>query len=166
MPRHLSSVHPRPVERAQRRRPLRLHTLVLLVCLCSSAGGGIKESLASGLEVPGQGAAAQQRGGADTLGISDPSAAFLNPGLLSRQRGLQLLYSHSLIWNQQAFTRSPSQIIPPEGYEATPEDFQQVENEASFFPLNGLFAVSYDFGLPDWNFAFSFYGPNGTGVGE
>ena len=137
-----------------------LLTLPLAAALSLCAVG---EAAASGLEIPGQGAAAQQRGGADLIGIDDPSAVFLNPSLLTRRRGLRLVYSHSLIFNQQSFTRSESQIVPEEGFEAPPGTFSPVENEETLFPLNGFIAASHDFGLEDWSFGVALYGPNGVG---
>jgi long-subunit fatty acid transport protein len=115
---------------------------------------------ASGLEIPGGGTEATARGGADVSGITNPTAGFLNPGVLSRLKGLQLTYNHSLIWNHVSFERTPSSLPSSLTFN---ENISQ--NNKSFFPLGGLLAISHDFNTPiTWG--FSIYGPNGTGASD
>ena len=125
--------------------------------------------LAAGLVIPDNGSVATSRGGASVSGIHDPTAGFLNPGLLSRLKGLRLSYNHNLINSQVSFTRAPSVIPDQYGYELDPETQGtgqgSAENEKPLFPYNGLLAMSYqlDSGL---TLGFSVHGPNGTGTSK
>ena len=116
---------------------------------------------AAGLFIPGGGTEATARGGADVSGITNPTATFLNPSLLSRMKGLQITYNHSLLWNYVSFDRSPSVIEDPSKSQDVGRGVSS--NQKTLFPLNGLLAMSHDFGTPiTWG--FSIYGPNGTGA--
>ncbi|MCA9537647.1 MAG: outer membrane protein transport protein [Myxococcales bacterium] len=117
---------------------------------------------AAGLEIPEQGVRSVSRGGAFSAKANDPTAALHNPGALSKLRGPQLIYSHNLLWHNASFTRAESQIPAGTSYEGQ-DPLAKVENESPFFGLGALFAASHDFGLEDWTFAFSVYGPNYTG---
>jgi long-chain fatty acid transport protein len=117
---------------------------------------------AAGLEIPGAGTEAAARGGASVTGVTNPTAAFLNPGVLSRLKGLRLTYNHSLMWSRVSFARAES-VIPRtldiEGGTAL------AENQKPLFPLNGLLAISHDFNTPV-TFALSIHGPNGSGASK
>lgn len=117
--------------------------------------------LAAGLELPDHGARALGRGGAFTARADDLTAVALNPGALSRFAGAHLTYSHNIIWGHVAFTRAESQI--PETIDYGDDPFATVENEEPFFPLGVMLAGGHDFGLEDWYFALSVYGPNAAG---
>lgn len=122
---------------------------------------------AAGFEFPESGSGALIRGGAAVSGITDATATFLNPGVLSRLSGLRLSYNHSLIWSQVSFTRSPTQIPDLYNYDAD-ENTQRGDgtglgsNQETFFPINGLLAMSYqlDSGL---TLGLSAHGPHGGG---
>jgi len=115
---------------------------------------------AAGFEFPESGSKATQRSGAFIAGVNDPTAGFLNPGALSRLRGLQFTYNHNLIWSDVTFQRDTS-VIPPtiEGEVGRGES----SNQDSFFPLNGLIALSYKPEGSDLTFGGSVLGPNGAG---
>ncbi len=136
----------------------------LSMALILSTSAGASRAHAAGLEFPESGAAAAMRGGAAVSGVTDPTASFLNPGVLSRLKGLRLTYNHNIIHSDISFTRAPSQIpatdlAPP--YDGT-VGRAPVSNETPWFFLNGLLAVSHDFGTP-LTFAASVYGPNSGG---
>ena len=126
-------------------------------------------AFAAGLVIPDNGSVATSRGGASVSGIHDPTAGFLNPGLLSRLSGLRLSYNHNLINSQVSFTRAPSVIPDQYDYELDPSaqgvGQGSAKNEKPLFPYNGLLAMSYqlDSGL---TLGFSVHGPNGTGASK
>ncbi len=128
-----------------------------LLALTPGLGG---EARASGLEIPEQGARAVGRGGAFSAKADDPTAGIHNPGALVKLDGLQLMYSHNLVWHFATFTRAESVLPPTDVYEGQ-DPFAPVENETPFFGLGGTLAAAY--GVGDWTFGFSIYGPNSTG---
>jgi long-subunit fatty acid transport protein len=137
----------------------RLLMSAFLICLAF-------DGYAAGLEIPGQGTRSLARGGAFSARADDPTAGIHNPGALIKGEGLRLTYNHNLIWSFTEFTRSPSQIPETAGVENYPASSQWNEpskNQTPFFPLNGLLAVDYDFGLKNWAFGLQVYGPNNTG---
>ena len=81
--------------------------LISLICLNVSY---TQFGWGAGIEFPGQGTASAMRGGADVAGVHQPTAGFLNPGNLSRLKGLQLTYQHALIWSHIDFNRAPSAV--------------------------------------------------------
>lgn len=127
-------------------------TLPLLI-----AGG---EAWASGLEIPEQGARSVARGGAFSARADDASAGIHSPGALVKLDGLNLLYSHNLVWHFATFTRAESALPPTDTYEGQ-DPLAPVENETPFFGLGASFAAAY--GVDDWTFGVSVYGPNSTG---
>jgi long-subunit fatty acid transport protein len=120
---------------------------------------------ASGLEFPENGTMATQRGGASVLGIKDATATFLNPSLISRLDGLRISYNHNLIWSDISFERQNSQI-PQIGGNGDQTGMGTSSNQASFFPLNGLLAISYKPKDSNLSFGFSIYGPNAGGKAQ
>lgn len=119
------------------------------------------QAVASGLEIPEQGARSVARGGAWVAKASDASAAIHNPGALVLIDGLDILYSHNLIWHHATFTRSPSQL-PDNSPFPEQDPFAPVENETPFFGLGASFSAAY--GFDDWTVGISAYGPNSTGA--
>jgi long-chain fatty acid transport protein len=116
---------------------------------------------AGGLEIPDRGARAMARGGAFAARADDPTAVEYNPGALSKLRGTHLTLADDLLWSHTRFTRSPSSIaspIDPSAYGVEPT--KPVENEDPLFPYGAFLAATSDFGLKDWTFAFSVYGPH------
>lgn len=115
---------------------------------------------ASGLEIPEQGARSVARGGAFSARADDPTAGIHNPGALVKIDGLALMYSHNLIWHFATFTRAESALPPTDEY-AGQDPLAPVENETPFFGLGASLAAAY--GVGDWTFGLSAYGPNSTG---
>lgn len=115
---------------------------------------------ASGLEIPEQGARSVGRGGAFSARADDATAGIHNPGALVKLDGLDLIYSHNLIWHFATFTRAESVLPPTDVYEGQ-DPLAPVENETPFFGLGASFAAAY--GVGDWAFGISLYGPNSTG---
>jgi long-subunit fatty acid transport protein len=153
---------PRRLRPPHRQRPsLAMRLLTALPALALLTPPRPHGARAAGLEFPESGAAASMRGGAAVSGVSDPTAAFLNPGALSRLKGLQLTYNHNIIQSAISFTRAQSQIpVPP--HDTGDVGRAPVSNDTPWFFLNGLVAVSHDFNTP-FTFAASVYGPNSGG---
>ena len=80
----------------------------------STGGCPGHSAFAGGLDFPEQGTRSLARGGAFSAQADDPTAAFIDPGALSKQRGYRLMYSHNLVWEFTEFTRSPSLLERPE----------------------------------------------------
>jgi len=101
----------------------------------------------SGFFTPEVGAKAVARGGAFIASCDDLSALYLNPGALSRIKGTNLYtnvnfdvmhtYYRREPYLDAVWNRNPLDVIP-------------------------FFAVSSDFHLDDWTFAFGVYGPYGV----
>lgn len=134
------------------RRPLAL--------ACALAGLVPSAAAAGGFEIPDIGARALGRGGANVVGVDDPTALHYNPGALAKLRGTRVLYNHSLIWHDTRFTRAP--LSPAWGDDAG-TTFGTVRNGEKLFPLGVFGVVSSDFGLDDWTFAAGVYGPHAVG---
>lgn len=121
----------------------------------------------AGLEFPDSGSLATTRGGASVSGITDPTAGFLNPGVLSRLSGLRISYNHNLIFSNVSFDRAPSAIADQYDY-ATDTNISPGEgrgpgsNQNALFPLNGLLAISYQL-QPNLTLGLSAHGPNSGG---
>lgn len=115
---------------------------------------------AGGFEIPDRGARALGRGGANVVGVNDPTAIDYNPGALAKLRGTRLLYNHSLIWHDTRFQRAPLSSAWGEDAGTT---FEEVDNARSLFPLGLFAAVSTDFGLENWTFGAGVYGPHSVG---
>ena len=113
---------------------------------------------AAGFEIPEQGARALSRGGAFAARADDPSALIHSPGMASRLKGTQILYTHNLVWSYDAFERGPSLIPSDDAYAPS-----RSENQSPFFPLGASLAATSDFGTDQWVFGFSLYGPSSTG---
>lgn len=135
------------------RRLPALTTLALLT--------GVATAWGSGLEIPETGVRSVSRGGAFSAKADDPSAAIHNPGGLIHADGFDVLYSHNLVWHFATFARAASAIPQPEVSFEIPDPTARVENETPFFGLGASLAASY--GVGDWAFALSVYGPNSTG---
>ena len=118
-------------------------------------------ALAGGLEVPDLGTRAIARGGAFVAKADDATAVYHNPGAVARLRGLHLAYNHNLIWSHSAFTRSPTSLPVTEMPSEDP--LKKSENLDELFALGAFVAATYDFGLENWGFGLSVFGPPGTG---
>jgi long-chain fatty acid transport protein len=118
---------------------------------------------AGGFEIPDRGAKALGRGGANVVGVDDPTALHYNPAALAKLRGTRLLYNHSLIWHDTRFTRAP--LSDAWGEDAGTR-FPTVRNGKSLFPLGVFAALSTDFGLENWTFGAGVYGPHSVGKHE
>ncbi|WP_266216941.1 OmpP1/FadL family transporter [Paraliomyxa miuraensis] len=115
---------------------------------------------AGGFEIPDAGARALGRGGANVVGVSDPTAIHYNPGALAKLRGTHFLYNHSLIWHDTRFARAP--LSDGWGADAG-TTFEEVRSDRSLFPLGLFAALSTDFGLENWTFGAGVYGPHAVG---
>ncbi len=118
-------------------------------------------ALAGGLEVPDLGTRAIARGGAFVAKADDATAVYHNPGAVARLRGLHLAYNHNLIWSHSAFTRSPTSL--PVTDMPSEDPLKKSENLDELFALGAFVAATYDFGLENWGFGLSVFGPPGTG---
>lgn len=118
------------------------------------------DALASGLEIPEQGARSVARGGAFSARADDPTAAIHSPGALVKLDGLHLIYSHNLVWHDATFTRAES-VLPRNDEYPWQDPFEPVSNETPLFALGASIAAAY--GVGDWTFGVSVYGPNSTG---
>jgi long-subunit fatty acid transport protein len=126
----------------------------------------VSDVRAGGFEIPGVGARSVGRGGAFTVLADDLSAVANNPGALTRLTGTHFLYSHNLIWHPASFTRAKSQIPQnSSAFSFDPEEaaLKTVSEQSGLFPLGVMLVVATDFGLPDWRFALSIFGPNAAG---
>ena len=110
---------------------------------------------ASGFEVPEVGTRSVSRGGAVAARVDDPSAAVINPGALSRVKGIMFQYNHNLMWVDSSFMR----LDPQEEGAYLPES----KNQEPFFPLGVFASLSYDLGTDHSVMAFTVNGPNTTG---
>lgn len=115
---------------------------------------------AGGFEIPDIGARALGRGGANVVGVNDPTALHYNPGSLAKLRGTRLLYNHALIWHDTRFSRAT--LSDAWGDDAGTR-FPTVRDGKRLFPLGLFFALSSDFGLKNWTFAAGVYGPHSVG---
>ena len=132
---------------------------VLLTILPFAAG----PAYAGGMEIPDNGTAAIQRGGAFTVKADDLTAIAHNPGGLSRLKGTSVLINWDLMWAHKSFTRQATGMP-----DSTPSDYDfdplaTVENQTPLFPLGPFAAASTDFGLEDFTFALAIYGPHAAG---
>lgn len=130
--------------------------------LALAALGGLLPAVAQagGFEIPDIGSRALGRGGANVVGVNDPTALHYNPGSLAKLRGTRLLYNHSLIWHDTRFTRAPLSDAWGDDAGTT---FPTARNAKSLFPLGLFLALSSDFGLKNWTFAGGVYGPHSVG---
>ena len=140
---------------------LRVSVIFLMALWCSSS------VLAAGLEFPDSGSLATIRGGASVSGITDPTAGFLNPAILSRLGGLRISYNHNLIFSHVSFDRASSVVPDPYDYDmdmntAPGEGLGGVTNQSPLFPFNGLLAMSYQL-RPHLTLGLSAHGPNSGG---
>lgn len=115
---------------------------------------------AGGFEIPDRGAKALGRGGANVVGVDDPTAIHYNPAALAKLRGTTLLYNHSLIWHDTRFTRAPLSSAWGDDAGTT---FPTVRDAKKMFPLGLFAALSTDFGLENWTFGAGVYGPHSVG---
>lgn len=124
---------------------------------------------ASGFEVPDNGTRSLGRGGAYAAGVDEPSAIYYNPAALTRIDGPAVTANLNLIqaditFQRESFEYSTNPGAPdPNGFFARRIDFDEVQNEAGYFPAPMLFAA-HDFGLEDWSFGFGVYGPSSVGA--
>ncbi|MEE2788208.1 MAG: outer membrane protein transport protein [Myxococcota bacterium] len=132
---------------------------------------------AGGLDFPEQGARSLARGGAFSARADDPTAAIHNPGALSKQRGYRLMVSYNLIWEFTEYTPGESHLdigeLNANPNESDPMKAQldriaakrseTVSNTQNPFPYGVTLGATADFGLKNWTFAFSLYGPNSNG---
>ena len=107
---------------------LRSLCLSMLVLTCM-----LDQSVAAGFEVPEIGTRSVARGGAVAAQVSDPSAAVINPGALSRVKGLMFQYNHNLLWVDSSFMR-----LDPANADAY---LTESTNQESFFPLGRLYII-------------------------
>ena len=129
------------------------------------------------MDFPEQGARSLARGGAFSARADDPTAAIHNPGALSKQRGYRLLVSYNLIWEFTEFAPGANNIdtgdlsLDPNGADAMEAQLDRiaskrlntVENTKHPFPYGLTIGATADFGLRNWTFALSVYGPNSNG---
>lgn len=108
---------------------------------------------AAGMEVPELGTNSVARGGAITASVKEPTAAFLNPGALTRLKGFNVQLSHNLIWLENQFQQRVS--------EGEPRSVSA--NQEELFPLGVFGAITYDFGTDHSRVALSAHGPNTSG---
>ena len=143
-----------------------LNPLFLLISLIGLNVSYSQYGWGAGIEFPGQGTASAMRGGADVAGVHQPTAGFLNPGNLSRLKGLQLTYQHALIWSHIDFNRASSAVPQIPEDPSFPNAGQgSSTNQEPLFPLNGLLAMSYQIN-PEWTVGLSIHGPNGSGSSD
>lgn len=139
------------------RRP-RLRSLVHASALTAALAPAAAQ--AGGFEIPDRGAKALGRGGANVVGVDDPTAIHYNPAALAKLRGTTLLYNHSLIWHDTRFTRAPLSSAWGDDAGTT---FPTVRDGKKVFPLGLFAALSTDFGLENWTFGAAVYGPHSVG---
>ncbi len=120
-----------------------------------------EQVFAAGLEVPDLGTAAVGRGGAFVARADDATAVYHNPAAIARLRGLHVTWNHNLLWANSQFTRAETEI--PITASTARDPNSPVENESSLFPLGAFVAATYDFGLENFGFGLSVFGPSGTG---
>ena len=115
----------------------------------------VSSAISGGMEIPEIGARSVARGGAVVANVSDPTAAVLNPGALSKIKGIMFQYSHNLLWVDSSFARldpaDASQYLDP------------AKNETPFFALGMLGSLAYDLGTEHSTIALTVNGPNTTG---
>jgi long-subunit fatty acid transport protein len=149
--------------RAKRSDFLAAFVAALLVSGPLVCGLGADEALAGGFEIPDNGAKALSRGAAFSVRADDLTAIAHNPAGLTRLRGWNLLYSHTVIHAPMTFTRAASGVPQSSAPEpGSPEPLAPVSNETPIFALGGMAVVGY--GMEDWSFALGVYGPNAAGA--
>ncbi len=123
------------------------------------------QALAGGFEIPGWGSRAMSRGAAFAVLADDLTAVQYNPGGLSRQSGTTMLLNHNTMWMPATFTRAASIMDVTGGTspDGSPDPLASASNQNELFALGGALMLASDFGLEDWNFAFSVTGPNAFG---
>ena len=122
----------------------RLFRCVILALLLGSFPGIV---FASGFFTPEIGTRSVARGGAFIAACDDLTAVAINPGALSRIKGTNILLQNNHDVMHTWYRREP---YLPAVYNRNPTDS---------IPF---LAVSSDFGLDDWTFAFGGYGPFGV----
>lgn len=105
------------------------------------------EIFASGFFTPEVGAKAVGRGGAFVASTDDLSALYLNPGALSRVKGTNFLIQCNWDIMRTWYRR---------------ESYQPAVRNRNPLDTIPYLALSSDFRLEDWTFAFGVYGPYGV----
>lgn len=106
---------------------------------------------AGGLNVPGYGTQAQPRAGAFTAKADDPSAVFLNPAGLAKQKGTSIHIGFNWLNLSQSFQREGSYDSTDDNRPFEGQPFPKVSDQSKPIGLAGyqaipLIAVSTDFG--------------------
>lgn len=112
--------------------------------------GASRTAEAGGYYLPDRGVRAFARGGAFVVGADDLSALWYNPATLAGQPGTRLHLDLALIDYRMHFERYS---VPELGVA-----YEPVDNRAPPLPDPSI-AISTDFGLDDFVFAFGAYGP-------
>src|SRR5690606_37943873 len=93
----------------------------------------------------------------------DLSAVGLNPAGLTKTETTYIHIGNRFSLNQNTFTRAPTldwgnttNGVPPY------VEFDSVESDVPFQPLDPIIGVGTNFGLPDWGFALAAYSPPGV----
>jgi len=133
------------------RRTARLLLGACLLCLLSTTVE------AAGLFLSDRGVRPLARGGAFVAGADDLQSIWYNPAGLS-EAGTQILIDASYIEYDSTFTRSSIPVGSSTGSAAAPVTFPTVQGSNSFNALPTL-AISSNFGLKTWTFAFGVYTP-------
>jgi long-subunit fatty acid transport protein len=140
------------------------------VCVLAALGAGVfgmaPRASAAGFEVPDNGARAQGRGGANTVGVKDLTALQYNPGAIARLKGSRVMWHHNLVWHQSSFQRAPLGEGWGPGKAGT--TFEKAEDSEGFFGLGGFVGLSLDLGdfsakAKDFSIAIGIYGPSSVG---
>jgi long-chain fatty acid transport protein len=133
---------------------------VRMMVLVAALAPGV--AAAGGFEVPDNGVRAVGRGGANAVGVSDLTAAHYNPGALARLSGpLVVTIDDNLFFHHESFQRA--QLDPGWGPPYGGRTFDKVEDDDTLFPIGAFASVGSNFGLEDWMFAASVYGPSAVG---
>ncbi len=132
--------------------------LLASAAVCTSA----TTAHAGGFEIPDYGARSVGRGGASVVGGKDLTAIHHNPALLAKLRGTHVYYSQNVVFHDTTFQRND---FAANSFGNNPElTYGPVSDRSKVFPIAGLFmAASSDFGLKNWTFALSGYGPSSVG---
>jgi long-chain fatty acid transport protein len=118
---------------------------------------------AGGFEIADQGPRGAGRAGAFTVRADDPSAVDYNPAGLARMRGTRVYLANRFTYGNEEYKRARTlDWSDAAGGYPMRVDFPWVRNSTSFQWLGLMAAVTTDFGLEDWGFGLSVYGPPGV----
>ena len=134
--------------------------LILTSCICLLP----IEGRSAGFEVPELGTRSVARGGAVAARVDDGTAAVLNPGGLSKIKGLLFQYNHNFLIVNSSFAR-----LNPVEAENEPKYLDEAKNTEPFFPLGIFASLAYNLNSDAGDnsnssvIAFTVNGPNTTG---